>query len=133
MYENIQKDIYSVLASSAFTSLGYKAYPSNYDGKIDTTKSFIRVSILPAKSELQTFRFGKVTNGILILSIFVKSGNGDKELFAIADKLDKLFQGKTLTNGTQFGPSMINKLGLDATDNTYYRGDYMINFTIHGE
>lgn len=133
MFEKIQKDIYGVISSSTFKSLGYKAYPSNYDGKVDTTKSFIRVSILPAKAELQSYSFGKVTNGILILSIFTKGGNGDKELFTIADKLDNLFQGKTLTNGTQLGPSSITKLGPDTADNTYYRGDYMINFTIHGE
>jgi len=133
MYENIQKDIYGVLASFSFTNLGYKAYPMNYDGKIDTTKSIIRVSILPSKSSLETFSFGKVLTGILILSIFVKGGNGDKDLFLIADKLDNLFQGKTLINGTQFGTSLINRLGPDTADNTYYRGDYTINFTIHGE
>jgi hypothetical protein len=133
MYEKVQKDIYGVLSSSAFNSLGYKAYPSNYEGKIDVTKHFIRVSVLPAKGELERFNLGKALSGILVLSIFVKSGNGDKELFTIADKLDVLFQGKTLTNGTQFSTSFLNKLGLDTTDNTYYRGDYTINFTIHGE
>jgi hypothetical protein len=133
MYENIQKDIYKVFGSSAWTSLGYKAYPSNYDGKIDSKKSFVRISILPSRGDLSSHGYTKRLRGALIISIFVKSGNGDKELFEIADKLDSLFESKTLINGTQFGPSMLNTIGLDATDNTYYRGDYMINFTIYGE
>jgi hypothetical protein len=70
---------------------------------------------------------------MLILSIFVKAGNGDTELFNIADSIDSFFQGKTLANGTQFGTSSLMKLGLDPADKSLYRGDYSINFKAYGD
>lgn len=133
MYDDLKQDIYSVFASQAWKNLNYKTYPSNYSGTIDTSNSFIRVNILPAKSDLSTHGFKKKISGLLILSIFVKYGNGDSELFTLADTLDTFFQGKTLTNGTQFGTSNLIKLGLDPDDKSLYRGDYTINFIAYGE
>jgi len=133
MYDLVKQDVYSVFASSGWTATGYNAYPDNYSGTIDNTVSFLRISILPANSSVSAHGFRKKINGMLILSIFVKAGNGDSELFAVADTLDSFFEGKTLTNGTQFGPSNITKLGLDPVDKSLYRGDYKINFIAYGE
>ena len=133
MYSLLKDDIYGVFASTPWVSAGYKAYPSNYNGTIDTSNTFIRVSILPGKATLNAFRFKKTFSGLLILSIFVKAGEGDKTLFTVADALDSFFQGKTLTNGTQFGPSTLSTLGLDPTDDSLYRGDYSINFKAYGD
>lgn len=133
MYDLVKQDVYSVFASSSWTATGYKAYPDNYSGTIDITDSFLRISILPANSRVEAHGFKKRLNGLLILSIFVKAGNGDSDLFSVADTLDSFFEGKTLTNGTQFGPSNITKLGLDPVDKSLYRGDYKINFIAYGE
>lgn len=133
MYSNLKSDIYGLFASSAWTTTGYKAYPANYSGAIDTTTSFIRISILPGKGTVDAHGLKKKFSGMLILSIFVKAGNGDAELFTIADTLDSLFQGKTLTNGTQFGASTVMQLGLDPADKSLYRGDYSINFKAYGD
>jgi hypothetical protein len=133
MYENIVKDIYGIFATVDWAQTNCRAYPANYDGEIEVECNFIRVYILPAKGEFESFNLGKRLDGVLIMSIYTISGHGDKELFKVADKLDLLLQGKTLANGTQFGPSRLTNIGLDSTDNTYYRGDYTINFTIHGE
>ncbi len=133
MYSKLKSDIYGLFASSAWTTTGYKAYPANYSGTIDTTTSFIRISILPGRGTVDAHGFKKKFSGMLILSIFVKAGNGDAELFTIADTLDSLFQGKTLTNGTQFGASTVMKLGLDPADKSLYRGDYSINFKAYGD
>ncbi len=133
MYTRIKDDVYSVFASPAWTATGNKAYPVNYSGQIDSTGSYLRISILPGKPSLEAFSFKKALNGLLILSIFVKAGDGDKTLFTIADTLDSFFQGKTLTNGTQFGVSTLKSIAPDTADDTLYRGDYAIQFTIYGE
>jgi len=133
MYTALKDDIYGVFNSNAWKLTGYKAYPTNYAGKIDTTKPFIRVSILTGKANLEAHGFKKSFSGLLILSVFVKAGDGDKTLYSIADTLDSFFEGKTLTNGTQFGPSTFATLGLDPADNTLYRGDYSITFKSYGD
>jgi len=133
MYTRLKSDIYGVFGSGAWTATGYKAYPSNYSGVVDTTGSFIRTSILPGNGTVEAHGLKKKLSGMLILSIFVKAGNGDSELFTIADTLDSLFQGKTLTNGTQFGTSALMQLGPDPADKSLYRGDYSINFKAYGD
>jgi hypothetical protein len=133
MYTNLKDDVYSVFASTAWKTTGYKAYPLDYSGKITTTGVFLRIAILPGKATFDTYGITKKFEGNLILSIFVKAGDGDKKLFEVAETLDSLFQGKTLTNGTQFGPSTLTRLGLDSADSSFYRGDYSINFNAYGE
>jgi len=133
MYSNLKSDIYGVFASSTWTATGYKAYPSNYSGEINSTSSFIRISILPGNGTVESHGLKKKFSGMLILSIFVKAGNGDSELFTIADTIDSFFQGKTLTNGTQFGASTLMQLGPDLADKSLYRGDYSINFKAYGD
>jgi hypothetical protein len=133
MYEKILQDIYGIFSTVDWAQTNCRAYPANYDGIIESDCNFLRLYILPSNGQFETFNLGKRITGILIMSIHTISGHGDKELFIVADKLDNLLQGKTLTNGTQFGPSRLTNIGLDSTDNTYYRGDYTINFTIHGE
>ncbi len=133
MFSKIKSDVYGVFASAGWTATGYKTYPDNYSGAIDSSSAFIRVTILPGKSTIDAHGLKKKLSGMLILSIFVKAGNGDSELFSIADSIDSFFQGKTLTNGTQFGTSTLMKLGLDPADKSLYRGDYSINFKAYGE
>jgi hypothetical protein len=117
MYSKLKSDIYGLFASSAWTTTGYKAYPANYSGIIDTTTSFIRISILPGSGTVDAHGFKKKFSG----------------MFTIADTIDSLFQGKTLTNGTQFGASTVMQLGLDPADKSLYRGDYSINFKAYGD
>lgn len=133
MYNLLKSDVYSVFASNSWTNTGIKSYPVNYSGVIDASGPFLKISILPGKASIDTFSFKKRFNGLLILSIFVKAGNGDNDLFAVADTLDSFFQGKTLTNGTQFGVSTLKQLGLDSADKSLYRGDYSIQFNSYGE
>ena len=133
MFDSIRSDIYSVFASSQWTATGIKAYPANYQGTISNKNEFVRISILSGKSNFDSFNLQKTVPGLLILSVFVKTGAGDKRLFQIADILDSIFEGKTLQNGTQFGPSTINVIGLDRDDPALYRGDYSITFNKFGE
>ena len=133
MYSNLLTDVYSVFASASWVTTGYKAYPIHYSGAIDSTQPFIRISVLPAKGEVDSHGITKKIQGLLILSIYVSAAEGATKLFQIADTIDGFFEGKTLTNGTQFKTSYINTLGLDSANDALYRGDYTINFTAYGE
>jgi hypothetical protein len=133
MYELLRQDIYGVFATNAWKALNINTYPENYQGAVSTSTSFIKLAILPGKGSLDGFQFSKKLSGAIILSIFVKAGNGDKDIFTIADNLDNFFEGKTLQNGTQFGPSSVTILGLDRDDPSLFRGDYMITFNTFGD
>jgi len=133
MFDSIRSDIYSVFASSQWTATGIKAYPANYQGTISNKNEFVRISIISGRASFDAYNLNKSIPGVLILSVFVKTGAGDKRLFEIADILDDIFEGKTLQNGTQFGPGTINVIGLDRDDPALYRGDYTISFNKFGE
>lgn len=133
MYTKLREDVYGVFASAQWIATNYKAYPDNYSGIIDSSNSFVRISILPARSSFDAFNLKKKFNGLLIIAIFVKAGNGDTDLFNIADTLDNFFESKTLTNGTQFGSSTLTKIGLDSADKSLYRADYTLPFIAYGE
>jgi len=133
MYNLLKTDVYSIFASTEWLASGVKAYPANYSGLIDNTGPFLRINILPGTPSIAAYELKKKFDGLLILSIFVKAGNGDSDLFTVADTLDSFFQGKTLTNGTQFGVSTLSALGLDPADKSLYRGDYSINFKAYGD
>lgn len=133
MYNSLRSDIYSVFSTTDWTTLNIKAYPDNYQGAISTTDSFVKISIITGSASLDAFSFGKQLSGMLIISIFVKAGNGDKDVYTLADTLDGFFEGKTLQNGTQFGPSTIKYSGLDRDDPSLYRGDYSITFKTFGD
>jgi len=132
MFEHLRSDIYGVFATPAWNALGVAAYPDNYQGAI-ATDSFVKLHIIPGTPVFDSYALKKSLSGAVIISIYVKAGKGDKEIFSIGDSIDGFFQGKTLQNGTQFGPSTINVLGLDRDDPSLYRGDHMITFKIIGE
>jgi len=133
MFDSIRSDIYSVFASPSWVATGIKAYPGNYQGTISNKNEFARISIIPGRSQFDSHNLTKTLTGILTLSVFVKTGAGDKRLFEIADLLDDIFEGKTLQNGTQFSSSALNVIGLDRDDPALYRGDYTITFNKFGE
>ena len=130
MFSEIVNDIYEVFASAAWTAVGYTAYPYNYSGVIGNP-TYVRFNILPANPNISYS--GKQIDGMLIISIYVASGNGDEAYMLLADTLDTLFQGKTLTNGTQFGASSLKIVGNDPNNTALYRVDYAINFTKFGD
>lgn len=133
MFSKIKQDIYAVFANNLWKNNGIKVYPDNYQGNIGATKPFIRMTIIPGSARFSSFHLKKELSGRLILSIFVDNKKGETELYSVADIIDDHFQGKTLTNGTQFGPSSITPLGIDNANSSLYRGDYSITFKSYGE
>lgn len=133
VFNNIRQDIYGVFATQLWKNNGIKTYPDNYQGNIGATKPFIRMTIIPGSAKFSSFHLKKELSGRLILSIFVDNKKGETQLYEVADIIDSFFQGKTLTNGTQFGPSAITPLGIDSANSSLYRGDYSITFKSYGE
>lgn len=121
-YNLIQNDIYSVFSgASAIAAF----YPSTYNGEINTSQTFGRISVINGKTELVAHNCVKQYNGLLIVSIFAKS---DKEFVRVSDALDQLFQVKILPNGTQMGVSHTTAATQDVLDKTLFRTDYRIEF-----
>ena len=133
MFDKLRQDIYSVFASFAWKANNIKVYPENYQGDVGSQTPYIRLTIIPGAASLDSFSIGKRLSGRIILSIFVDNTAGDKDLYNVADLLDNYFQGKTLTNGTQFGPSTVTPLGIDTVNSSIYRGDYSIKFNSYGD
>jgi len=133
MFDKLRQDIYSVFASFAWEANNIKVYPENYQGDVGSQTPYIRLTIIPGAASLDSFSIGKRLSGRIILSIFVDNTAGDKDLYNVADLLDNYFQGKTLTNGTQFGPSTVTPLGIDTVNSSIYRGDYSIKFNSYGD
>jgi len=132
-FNKLRQDIYAVFASNAWKNTGIKVFPENYQGNVGSALPYLRLTIIPGAASLDSFSLSKRLSGRMVLSIFVDNTAGDKDLYSIADLLDTHFQGKTLTNGTQFGPSTVIPLGIDKVNSSIYRGDYSINFNSYGE
>jgi len=133
MFNKIRQDIYGVFASNLWKNLGIKVFPENYQGDIGTQLPYIRLTIIPGVATLNSHNLEKQLSGRMVLSIFVDNNAGDKDLYELADIIDDYFQSKTLTNGTQFGPSTLIPLGIDKINSSIYRGDYSITFKKYGE
>jgi len=133
MFNKIRQDIYGVFASNLWENLGIRVFPENYQGDIGTQLPYIRLTIIPGVATLNSHNLEKQLSGRMVLSIFVDNNAGDKDLYELADIINDYFQGKTLTNGTQFGPSTLIPLGIDKINSSIYRGDYSITFKKYGE
>lgn len=132
MFDKVRQDIYGVFASAEWQALSIQAFPSNFQGQITSTP-YVLISILPANKDPLDSQQNPILNGLVILSIYVQTDNGDTKLFQVADQLNALFQKKTLVNGTQLGFSNLKPLGVDSANAALYRGDYVLSFTKFGE
>lgn len=132
MFEQVVQDIYGVFAGSGWVDTGYKAFPSNYQGTIDT-KPYVLVSVLANNKKTVNFERERSLQGLMILSIFTDTTKGDKELFHVADVLNDLFEEKILSNGTQFELGNLSKGEVDPDNKSLYRADYSIRFTLFGD
>jgi hypothetical protein len=114
-----------LFASSSWTSNNVKAYPANYQGKIDSNE-WVRVNVLPFSSELM---FSELTaNGQIVCNIFVPSGQGMKRAYEIADMLKTLLDRNSISGYLQTTNSFITNIGVDPKNAGLYSVDYTVNF-----
>jgi len=133
MYTQLLDDIGRAVSVGDWTSLGIATYPDNYQGKINSNLEFCRINVLPAASTTYGYGAKKQLSGVIIVSIFVKAGEGQKRVMQIADALDNVLQYKNLINGTELGASYTSMEGLDTANNSLYRARYTIPFKLYGD
>jgi hypothetical protein len=127
-YETVLKDILGIFSSPAWTAENVKTYPDNYV-QVNPGTEYIRVSVVPADNGVNL----KSVSGVLMIDIFTQTGNGPKQAYTIADKLDTYLQGKTLSTEssavTQLFGSSLRVIGVDKDNTSLYRHSYSIPFT----
>ena len=114
-----------LFASSAWTSNNVKAFPANYQGKINSDE-WIRVSVLPFSSELAYKDV--IANGQIVCQIFVPAGAGMKRAYEIADMLKTLLDQEVISGYLQTTNSFITNIGIDTKDSGLFNVNYTVNF-----
>ena len=133
MYDNVLEDIESVFAANTWTANNIEIYPDNYQGDINSENEFCRLTVLPSNSNHHSYGGSKQLEGLVIVKMFVKAGEGQSRLMAISDILDISLQNKSLSNGTKLGTSYLNVEGLDPSNKSLYSARYIIPFKLYGE
>jgi len=133
MYDLILRDIEYVFGSASWTANNIKTFPMNYLGSKGASTEYVLINVLPSSSSNYAFGVKKETNGLVAVKIFVKAGDGQGRLMAIANLLDTVLDNKTLPNGTKLGTSYLTVEGLDPSNKALYSASYIIPFTHYGE
>lgn len=133
MYDLILRDVETVFGSSAWTVNNIKTYPTNYLGNKKSNNEYVLMNVLPASSKNYAYGVSKEITGLVAVKIFVKAGDGQGRLMAIANLLDTVLDNKTLSNGTKLGTSYLTVEGLDPSNKSLYSASYIIPFTHYGE
>ena len=133
MYDLILRDIEEVFGSASWTANNIKTYPMNYLGSRGGATEYVLINVLPSSSNNYAFGVSKEITGLVAVKIFVKAGDGQGRLMAIANLLDTVLDNKTLSNGTKLGTSYLTVEGLDPSNKALYSASYIIPFTHYGE
>jgi hypothetical protein len=133
VYNKIITDIEAVFASSTWTTHNIVTLPDNYMGKIGNVTEYVQLKVMPTTGETVGYDAYKEQKGLVAVKIFVKAGEGQRRVMAIAEFLNNLLQHKHLTNGTELGASYLSIEGLDPANSSLYSASYIIPFTKYGE
>jgi len=129
-YTDLQNDVFSIFASSAWQAESINTYPSNFVGT-NTSNEFIRVTIVPSGPGINLLSI----SGIIIIDIFTPAGEGPNRPSVIADLLDTYLVGKSFNTGsgvTQLTNSSMEHRGRDPENNALHRSIYSIPFSFYG-
>ena len=125
-FSGAEEHLLSVFATAQWKAEDIPTYPANYVGKID--RDYVRVQVIASGQGANRIS----CSGVLLVDIFVKAGEGTRQLSQIADKLDLFLQNKLLkTTGlgrTQTFTSVLQPRGLDPDNSGFYRGLYSLPF-----
>lgn len=100
-YRKAQDEIFSVLASTAWSAENIKSFPSGYDGD-KGEPPFVRFTVVPGGVPINA---GSIS-GVLQVEIFTAWGQGPAPASDIADTLDKHLQRRTIGTTQLFNSSM---------------------------
>ena len=125
-FSQAEQSIRNAFTSDDWTINEVTVYPTNYKGAI-TQEEYLIYGVHPSSSRWA--EFGRVRKqGILIVSIFTRSGLGLVRAYEIGDLLDGIFEGADLGE-LRFSSSMITLIGYSDSQPDFYRADYLIEFT----
>jgi len=139
-YEDARNTIEYMFTQSYWTGQNIDLYPDNYQGTIANHNEFLRINILPSESS-SNYGGKKNLSGLVIITIYVKAGEGQKRVMQISDILDVLLQYKntsytlsgTTIKGPELGASYLTVGGLDLVNKALYSAKYTIPFQSYGE
>lgn len=128
MFQEAITTVYSAIGTA---TLSFNCYPSDFKGT-KSSPPYVKVSVLfPGNRDVIDYSFNKACKGILVFSIYVKTGSGQVVPATMATELDLVFQDKRL--GTlQFLASSLSTMGVDSSDTSLSRTDYSIPFIFYG-
>jgi len=129
MYETIINQFYSLVATGLDSV--YPIYPADFKGE-PSSVPFLKLSVVFAKAERSTYQT-KSISGLVIVSIYYKSGYGQKLPAEIATVLDTYFENKLILDNFQTSLGSLQFLGPDKDDTTLSRADYSAPFVYYGE
>lgn len=130
MFEEIINTFYSLATNNLLANL--PVYPADYRGTISAVP-FLKLSVVTGKANQVAYRDNKLVTGLLIVSIYYKAGNGQKEPSVISSSLDNIFQNKSLSYDIKTTVSSLQFMGPDPDDSTLSRADYSVPFSYYGE
>lgn len=130
MFSDVITAFYSLVPTNS-TLYGMKIVPSDFKGK--AAPPYARLHFVFAPTRYVATNGSKEVRGLAKLTIFNKSGQGDKFFADKAAQLDEVFQGQMLSNYIQTYTSSLQLLGPDTADSTLSRADYSVPFSYYGE
>ena len=133
MYDLVLRDIETAFGSSEWTTHNIKTIPDNYLGTAGSNSEYVIIKVMPSSGKALAYGVEKQIDGLLAVKMFVKAGEGQGRVMAIAGLVDTLLQYKTLPNGTKLGSSYLDVEGLDSQNKALYSASYIIPFTKYGE
>ena len=130
-FKNLQDDVFSVFASSAWEAEDIKSYPANALS-VNAGSEFLRISVIPGGRGINL----NSVSGVMIIDIFTSAGEGPSRVSLIADTLDSYLVGKSLSTVqgavTQFTNSSLDLIGRDRDNTALHRSVYSIPFNYFG-
>lgn len=130
MFQNIISTFYSLPENNLLASL--PVYPADYKGD-KLSAPFLTLSIVNGKASQSAYRDNKLVKGLLIVSIYYPSGEGQYYPTTLVSSLDNTFEQKLFNYGIQTNVSSLQFIGPDPNDPTLSRADYSVPFSYYGE
>ena len=129
-FDSIQKSVMSIFGAASWTSNSIKTFPENFVGSVPENE-YIRINILPHGEGINL----NSVSGVLMIDVFVPSGEGILRRGQIADLLDVQLVGKVITSSggiIQFGKSSMSSEGVDKDNPSLFRSIYTVPFNFFG-
>ena len=131
-YEALNTGISSLFASQQWKVSGVPTFPSNFVGDVPGNE-YVRINILASSGNHAGFPTS--VSGIVIIDVYVSTGQGPMRANAISDKLDMILAGKqvqTSEGSVQLGSSTLTSNGNDRDNPSLHHSTYTLPFNFFG-